>query len=116
MNQKKISSRIILVILVVILVLLIVFGPSIKSSILVGTLIPGRMTYGEIAERMGCEGVRVRLTDAAYYGWYLPNGKFLLCRFVATDPFLSGDAFPDAYTMVRVSIHDEPRKGWVKES
>ena len=113
MKRKQMA---ILLVLIAILVLLIIFAPAIKSSILVGTLVPGRMTYADIVDRMGCEGVPVRRTDAAYYGWYLPNGRFLLCTFVSYEPAFSGAEFPDAYTMVQVRVYDEPEKGWVKES
>ena len=111
MKQKQIA---IILVLLAILVLLIVFGPAIKSSILVGTLVPYRMTYADVAKHMSSEGLPVPLSDAAYYGWYLPNGKFLVCRFHYTKDPVQDSVFPDDRYLTRVRIYDEPKESWIR--
>ena len=111
MKRKQMA---VLLILIAILVLLIIFGPAIKSSILVGTLVPYRMTYADVAKHMGSEGLWVPLSDAAYYGWYLPNGKFLVCRFHYTKDPVQEAVFPDDRCLTRVRVYDEPKESWIR--
>ena len=110
----KRKQMVILLVLIAILVLLIIFAPAIKSSILVGTLVPYRMTYADVAKHMGSEGLPVPLGDAAYYGWYLPNGKFLVCRFHDTKESVYDSVFPDDRHLTRVTVYDEPKESWVR--
>ena len=111
MKRKQMA---ILLVLIAILVLLIIFAPAIKSSILVGTLVPYRMTYADVAKHMGSEGLWVPLSDAAYYGWYLPNGKFLVCRFHYTKDPVQEAVFPDDRCLTRVRVYDEPKESWIR--
>ena len=111
MKRKQMA---ILLVLIAILVLLIIFGPAIQSSILVGTLVPYRMTYADVAKHMGSEGLPVPLSDAAYYGWYLPNGKFLVCRFHDTKDSVQDSVFPDDRHLTRVRVYDEPKESWIR--
>ena len=111
MKRKQIA---IILVLLVILVLLIIFAPAIKSSILVGTLVPYRMTYADVAKHMGSEGLWVPLSDAAYYGWYLPNGKFRVCRFHYTKDPVQDSVFPDDRHLTRVRVYDEPKESWIR--
>ena len=111
MKRKQMA---IILVLLAILVLLIIFGPAIKSSILVGTLVPYRMTYADVAKHMGSEGLWVPLSDAAYYGWYLPNGKFLVCRFHYTKDPVQEAVFPDDRCLTRVRVYDEPKESWIR--
>ena len=113
MKRKQMA---ILLVLIAILVLLIIFGPAIKSSILVGTLVPRKMTMADVKKHMGSEGIFVPLTDAAYRGWYLPNGKFLYCRFAGTEVPTFGATTADDLLLRRFYVIDEPRESWVKKS
>jgi hypothetical protein len=112
MKRKKLL--IVIVATVLLLIVLIIFGPAIKSSILVGTLVPYRMTYADVAKHMGSEGLPVPLSDAAYYGWYLPNGKFLVCRFHDTKDSVQNSVFPDDRHLTRVRVYDEPKESWIR--
>lgn len=112
----KCKQIIVLLVLIAILVLLIVFGPAIKSSILVGTLVPFKMTMADVKKHMGSEGLFLPLTDAPYRGWYLPNGKFLYCRFAGTEVPTFGATTVDDLLLTRFYVIDEPSGSWVKKS
>ena len=112
MKHKKLW--IIIVASVLLLIASIFFEPHARSSMLVGRLIPYRMTYADVAKHMGSEGLPVPLSDAAYYGWYLPNGKFLVCRFHDTKDSVQDSVFPDDRHLTRVRVYDEPKESWIR--
>ena len=112
MKRKQMA---ILLVLIAILVLLIIFAPAIKSSILVGTLVPYKMTMADVKEHMGSEGIYVPITSGAYRGWYLPNGKFLYCGFNLYEVPIE-EATADDLLLQRFYVIDEPRESWVKKS
>ena len=112
MKRKKLL--IIIAASVLLLIISIFFVPHARSSILVGRLIPYRMTYADVRMHMGSEGLLVPLSDAAYYGWYLPNGKFLVCRFHDTKESVHDSVLPDDRHLTRIRVYDEPKESWIR--
>ena len=112
MKRKQMA---ILLVLIAILVLLIIFAPAIKSSILVGTLVPCKMTVADVKRHMGSEGIPLRFTMGAYRGWYLPNGKFLYCSFNLYEVPIE-EATGEDLLLEYFRVVDKPQESWVKKS
>ena len=119
MTRKNILSLIVLLLLVAVLVLLIVAAPEIKSSILVGTLVPHKMTLADVREHMGSEGYPC-VSPSYTVGWYLPNGKVLRCGIAGSLVEHSLEDYEewksrDDFHLWEVRVYDTPEKAGLRE-